>query len=237
MNALTQTAQTMSSREIAELTGKNHSHVKRDIENMLQQLNYPDLEGSNITETTYIHRGNNYKEYNLPRRECEILVTGYDVVRRAAVIDRWMALEQERRQQLSPAEMFLQSAQMMVRIEQEQEALKRAQEQQAEALSNLTHRFDNRGCDEGFLMITDAHRQYGTCVSLDTFKLIMVAYEVESKPLMTEYGSATKQVSEEGVKEVMCEFEETLEHIRNNRYMHPRLGGRVFTYVSTSMYD
>lgn len=43
-------------------------------------------------------RNRQQTEYRLPRRECEILVCGYDVVRRAAVIDRWLELETKQRQ-------------------------------------------------------------------------------------------------------------------------------------------
>lgn len=81
---------TMSSREIAELTGKEHRNIKRDVQNMCKQLNLDVLS----FEQTYLDGSNRQQtEYALPRRECEILVTGYDVKRRAAVIDRWFELE------------------------------------------------------------------------------------------------------------------------------------------------
>lgn len=81
---------TMSSREIAVLTGKRHANVVRDIEKMLLELEVSQLK----FESAYIdEQGKRRKEYQLPYRECEILITGYDVKRRAAVIDRWSALE------------------------------------------------------------------------------------------------------------------------------------------------
>lgn len=92
MNALTiqNNAPTMSSCDIAALTGKNHADVMRDIRKMLATLG--------IAESTFagVYLGGNGQQrkcYNLPRRETEILITGYDVVRRAAVIDRWFQLE------------------------------------------------------------------------------------------------------------------------------------------------
>jgi phage regulator Rha-like protein len=94
--------QTMSSREIAELTGKQHKSVMRDVRNMLEQLG----EGTDLYLGNYESNGRSYDEYNLPRRETEILVTGYDVSRRAKVIDRWLELEVNNQpmwiQQLSP---------------------------------------------------------------------------------------------------------------------------------------
>ncbi|MDO8256442.1 Rha family transcriptional regulator [Shewanella algae] len=85
----------MSSREIAELTGKTHFNVCADIRNMLKQLNLEELKFQSV----YLSANNQQRtEYLLPRRECEILVTGYDVVRRAAVIDRWLELETKQRQ-------------------------------------------------------------------------------------------------------------------------------------------
>lgn len=92
MNALMSAtpSQTMSSREIAEVTGKRHDHVMTDIQKMLADLNLhaPDFSGTYQTE-----RGNTYQCFNLPKRETLILVSGYSVAMRAKIIDRWQELE------------------------------------------------------------------------------------------------------------------------------------------------
>lgn len=92
MNALTiqNNKPTMSSCEIAALTGKRHDNVMRDIETTLSALNLDVLSFEGIYLDAYKRE---QPCYNLPRRETEILITGYDVVRRAAVIDRWFQLE------------------------------------------------------------------------------------------------------------------------------------------------
>lgn len=99
VNPLTKPQPTMSSREIAELTGKTHKNVIRDIREMMGQLDH----GSKLIHqfSTLDARGYT-SEINLPRRECEILITGYDTKRRAAVIDRWMELEVANREQALP---------------------------------------------------------------------------------------------------------------------------------------
>ena len=81
---------TMSSREIAELTRKAHHHVKRDIEIMLEQLEEDASKFGGI----YLDAQNRRQtEFLLDRYHTEVLVTGYDVKRRAAVIKRWYDLE------------------------------------------------------------------------------------------------------------------------------------------------
>ena len=80
----------MSSREIAELTGKRHDHVIVDIRKMLDGLglNSPDFSGQYIDST-----GRSLPCFNLPKRETMILVSGYSIPLRARIIDRWMELE------------------------------------------------------------------------------------------------------------------------------------------------
>lgn len=105
---------TMSSREIAKLTGKKISAVHSDIRamvpalyasdngekvrsyawgttknEMISFLNHNKIQGITIN---FDDRGYVY-EFLLDRRHTEILVTGYDIKRRAAVIDRWYDLE------------------------------------------------------------------------------------------------------------------------------------------------
>lgn len=76
---------TMSSREIAELTGKQHQHVKRDIENMLADLS----EDVSSFGRIYLDTMNRQQmEYDLDRRHVECLLTGYSASLRMKVIDR-----------------------------------------------------------------------------------------------------------------------------------------------------
>ncbi|WP_230376044.1 phage antirepressor KilAC domain-containing protein [Pseudomonas fulva] len=90
-NSPTRQVRVMSSREIAELTGKHHFHVKRDIERMLAELGEDPstfgctyLDGQNRTQT----------EYRLDRERTECLLTGYSAAMRLAVIKRWRQLEE-----------------------------------------------------------------------------------------------------------------------------------------------
>lgn len=83
-------ARTMSSREIADLTGKQHFHVKRDIEKMLADLE----EDPSIYGCTYLDGQNrNQTEYQLDREHTDCLLTGYSAAMRMAVIKRWHELE------------------------------------------------------------------------------------------------------------------------------------------------
>ncbi|MBJ8867703.1 phage antirepressor KilAC domain-containing protein [Citrobacter koseri] len=88
---------TMSSREIADLTGKEHKNVKRDIENMLS-----DLEEDALTfERIYFDSMNRQQtEYLLDRDHAECLVTGYNAALRMKVIKRIHELEERSKTQL-----------------------------------------------------------------------------------------------------------------------------------------
>ena len=84
-------AVTMSSREIAELTGKQLSHIHRDIRNMLEDVPSDDPEKDHVRYDTD-DRG--YMTcVHLPRELSLTLVSGYSVPIRRAIVKRWQELE------------------------------------------------------------------------------------------------------------------------------------------------
>ena len=92
----------MDSRTIAELMGKDHRHVLRDIEKQMSALagglpnsGHTPSDGLRTFSHTYRNEqnGQEYRCFKLPRRECLILMAGYNVILRAKIIDRWEALE------------------------------------------------------------------------------------------------------------------------------------------------
>ena len=81
---------TMSSREIAELTGKEHPNVMRDIRSMLLELGEDVLKFEDIYADAY---GREQPCFNLPKDLTITLVAGYNVQMRHAIVKRWQELE------------------------------------------------------------------------------------------------------------------------------------------------
>ena len=81
----------MTSREIAELTGKEHRNVLRDIRVLQEQLG--ELFGGYAQNWAHPQNGQTYEEFILDKDTCLTLVLGYDAVARMKVVKRWQALE------------------------------------------------------------------------------------------------------------------------------------------------
>ena len=86
------TIQTMSSIQISELTNKNHSDVKKDIRRILEECEIDMRKFSHVSKN---HQNQSVEVYNLPERECMLVVAGYSSKYRLAIIDEWRMLRDE----------------------------------------------------------------------------------------------------------------------------------------------
>ncbi|WP_244442390.1 MULTISPECIES: Rha family transcriptional regulator [Bartonella] len=82
----------MSSIEIAELCGKRHAHVMRDIRKLFSELK---IDLSNFAGLYKDSTGRTLPCYHLPKRESLIVILGYNTVLRAKIIDYWKKLEEQ----------------------------------------------------------------------------------------------------------------------------------------------
>lgn len=126
---------TMSSREIAELTNKRHDHICRDIRAILVALlggqdadyirnpNLGYLTNQHVSCNQYDFNNPNAWEYHISRRYTEILITGYDIKRRTAVIDRLYELEEANKQPQVRIPTSKELALMVIKAEEENERL------------------------------------------------------------------------------------------------------------------
>ncbi|MFC6335513.1 Rha family transcriptional regulator [Pseudomonas karstica] len=131
-------AVTMSSREIAELTGKRHDNVMADIRSMLSELKIDVLTFQGI----YLDSMNRQQvEYLLDHEHTDCLLTGYSAAMRMAVIKRWLELEAQAARPMTQAEITAANANHLVAVERQQReqqvALERI-ERRVEDLSQTT---------------------------------------------------------------------------------------------------
>lgn len=90
----------MTSLEIAELTGKQHAHIMRDIRGLLDQ---------GVNETNFgldeykDKKGETRPMFKLTKKGCLILASGYNAVLREKIINRWEELEKKERTAVVPS--------------------------------------------------------------------------------------------------------------------------------------
>ena len=119
--------QTMSSKEIADMTGKEHKDVLRDIRNMFEQL---QIDSAQFCAQYKDSTGRTLPCFNLDKDLSICLVSGYNVQLRMAIIKRWNELEAQAQPRL-PSN-YKEALQFLIEAEEQKEqlALQVAQQQQ-----------------------------------------------------------------------------------------------------------
>ena len=89
---LTIVKETITSREIAELSGKRHDHVLDAIRKM--EPNWVNLNQPNFRVVKYVDaKGEKRPEYQLTKTECLYIATKFNDEARAKLVLRWQELE------------------------------------------------------------------------------------------------------------------------------------------------
>lgn len=116
----------MTSLEIAEVTGKQHAHVMRDIRSLLSQ----GVSASNFGLGSYTDANDQKRPlFNLTPKGCLILASGYDAVLREKIINRLEYLENEKKVIRTP-QSYIEALEALVVSEKEKEKLRFEIEQQ-----------------------------------------------------------------------------------------------------------
>ena len=132
----------MSSLEIAELTGKEHKNVMRDIRTLLEQgVQELNFEPSFIIRD--LPNGGRKQDpcFNLTKKGCLILASGYDAKLREKIIDRWEQLELEKRKPQTP-QTYLEALKALVSSEEEKQRLAQEKKQLEEKNAKLQPKAD-----------------------------------------------------------------------------------------------
>lgn len=118
-------SETMTSLDIAEITGKLHKSVLRDIRNLIESIG--EVNGYSFVLCSYTDAKNQERPmYKLTKKDSLLLASGYNVSLRAKIINRWEELEKKEQQSAIPktfAEALRLAAEQVELVEKQQEQL------------------------------------------------------------------------------------------------------------------
>lgn len=193
------------SREVAEMVGKRHDHLIRDIQGYCEILaaqQNPNLGTANFfIESTYQTEdgGRSYPCYLLTKKGCDMVankMTGEKGVRFTAMyIDRFYEMEHALTapKALSPLELFAQSVAAM-------QAIEAKQQEQAQALAAVNQRVDaigdivalnpndwRRECKNMIVRIAEklGGAMYIRDVQCDIYRLLLERFSIDVKRRLT----------------------------------------------------
>lgn len=147
---------TMTSREVAELTGKEHKHVMRDLRTLQDQLG-PLFVGS-VQNWTHPQNGQSYEEFVLDKETTLTLLLGYDAVARMKVVKRWQELEAGAAPTINlrdPRQMAMAALQLIEVNQELQETIEQQQRKIAEDAPKVDG-FERIAHSDGSMCLTDA---------------------------------------------------------------------------------
>ncbi|ATI62810.1 phage regulatory protein [Edwardsiella tarda] len=207
----------MSTREIAELTGKRHDHVLRDARNLLAELQSPQIRGDYQDG-----QGRTYPMLLLDKAQSICLVAGYSAQYRMAIIRRWQELEQSARP-TSQLEMIAQVAMEAARIERQVEEV----QQQVALVDQQVKDIAAGAIPSGWQTIRNLSAESG--LSEQKTRDLIKAFGVRSKkiPFMTPGGIVTNAtVADEAdfFRAVDVVIHEATRAMRSKYWYHPKLG-------------
>jgi phage antirepressor YoqD-like protein len=146
---------TMSSREIAELTGKQHKNVLRDVGVMLDAL---EKAGSDLSHAIrYTDERGRTSEVRLDRVLTETLLTGYSIPLRHRVVTRLRELEDVSRHVVTIPQSLPEALRLAADLADKNGELQRVITEQAPKVAAIK-RLAAAG---GAICITDAAKQLG----------------------------------------------------------------------------
>lgn len=180
----------MTSLEIAEVTGKQHAHVMRDIRKLLEQ----GVSESNFGLSSYQQAQPNggTKEvamYSLTKKGCLILASGYDALLREKIINRWEELEKKEAAHFAvPAsfsEALMLAAKQQEQIEAQQKILEENNKEILALSNNISEMqpkvsyYDRILASKATLTVTQVAQDYG--MSAKAFNILLRNFGIQHK--------------------------------------------------------
>lgn len=183
MNLITASALTMSSQEIAELTGKRHDNVKRTIETIAAKrvVQLPQI------EEVKNHLGQSVEQYLFSgekgKRDSLVVVAQLSPEFTGAIVDRWQELEKKVSRPMTQAELIAASANQLVAIERQQAAQQVALERVEDRTTKLEQVRYLDSVPSGFETITTIRDRINHRHGLPAWVVNAVMREVTGAPL------------------------------------------------------
>ena len=188
MNELMINEERMTSLQIAEVTGKNHSDVMRAIRNMEEAWEKVSQCKFALAEYTD-QQGKQRPCYSLNKRECLYIATKFNDEARAKLILRWEELEKQHQQKFSIpqtyADALMLAANQAKQIEEQQKTIK-ANAEEIVALSDTITKmqpkvsyYDKILASTATLTVTQVAQDYG--MSAKAFNILLRNFGIQHK--------------------------------------------------------